>query len=261
MMAVIIAAMANPTENAPRFDLMSEAYDAMINWEKRLARETPLYRRVFEQVNASRVLDAACGTGRHVALFASWGLEAEGADLSPEMIQWCRRQYANLPKVTWEVRSFTEAPAKQFDAVICTGNSLALLRDEAEVAVAIRAMGQAVRSGGALVLQVVQVAGPGGPVTWDKCKRLRLSAGECLLLKGIHTCGSFGYVDFILTPLAGGEQDVITRSIRFLGLKPQWLTEQLKANGFARVELFGGYGGDEFEENISPDILVVAYKG
>ena len=134
------------------------------------------------------------------------------------------------------------------------------MRDEAEAANAIRAMGKPCDSGGALVLHVVQVAGPGGPVTWDKCKRLQLSAGECLLLKGIHTCGSFGYVDFILTPLAGGEQDVITRSIRFLGLKPQWIAEQLRAHGFSRVEFFGGYGSDEFEENVSPDIIAVAYK-
>ena len=33
---------------------MSEAYDAMINWDKRLRARTPFYRRVFEQVKARR---------------------------------------------------------------------------------------------------------------------------------------------------------------------------------------------------------------
>ena len=32
------------------FDILSQAYDAMINWDRRLANEVPLFRWLFEQV-------------------------------------------------------------------------------------------------------------------------------------------------------------------------------------------------------------------
>jgi SAM-dependent methyltransferase len=53
------------------FEDRPELYDALVDWSKRLAREEPFFRAVFEQVAARRVLDAACGTGRHAALFQS----------------------------------------------------------------------------------------------------------------------------------------------------------------------------------------------
>ena len=63
------------------FDDRAAIYDLLIDWPKRLANETPLFRSLLEQVGATRVLDASCGTGQHAALFHSWGLAVEGADV------------------------------------------------------------------------------------------------------------------------------------------------------------------------------------
>ena len=67
-------------------ELVADIYDVMIDWPKRLAHEGPFFRRLFQRADARRVLDAACGTGRHAALMHSWGLEVEAADISPAMI-------------------------------------------------------------------------------------------------------------------------------------------------------------------------------
>ena len=42
----------------PAFDDLSDVYEAMIDWPRRLAREEPFYRRLFERSDARRVLDA-----------------------------------------------------------------------------------------------------------------------------------------------------------------------------------------------------------
>src|SRR5512147_2226208 len=113
------------------FDEHAAVYDLLIDWPKRLANEEPFYRRLFERVGARRVLDAACGTGRHAAMFHAWGLRVEGADLSPEMIARARAGSGEPEGLRWTVRGFDQPVERpgSFDAVVCVGNSLALAPD------------------------------------------------------------------------------------------------------------------------------------
>jgi len=241
------------------FDVMAEAYDAMINWERRLANETPLLRWVIEQARAKSVLDAACGTGRHAAMLASWGLRVQGADLSAEMIEWCRGRHGEgkTGMLSWAQRSFTEKAPEPWDVVICTGNSLALAGKLGVIEQGIKAMAESATR--ALMLHVVNIYGrPDGPVVWDKSMRVRLKGGEHLLQKGIHRCAGRGYVDFVLTSLQSFE--VTTRCAEFVGLRRNWLEEQLRGNGFSRVQCFGGYGRQEFDEGKSGDLIVIGIR-
>ena len=67
------------------FDDLTDLYETMIDWPKRLANEAPFFRRPFEQTKVARVADVACGTGRHADMFRSWGLEVHGLDISPSI--------------------------------------------------------------------------------------------------------------------------------------------------------------------------------
>ncbi|MCR4415548.1 MAG: class I SAM-dependent methyltransferase, partial [Thermoguttaceae bacterium] len=131
------------------FDDLSDVYEAMIDWPKRLANETPFFRRLFDAVQARSVLDVACGTGHHAAMFHSWGLRVEGADASPRMIERCRARFGESDRLGFVVRSFDQLAAapEPFDAVICVGNSLALAPDAATAGRAVAAMFGAVRPG------------------------------------------------------------------------------------------------------------------
>ena len=130
------------------FDDFADAYEAMIDWPKRLAHEEPFYRRLFDRLGAGSVIDVACGTGHHAAMFHSWGLRVEGADLSPAMIDRAKANFGQPQGLNWTVRGFDEpvepvtaskgtvpfslgrklgqSPAESFDAAVCIGNSLAL---------------------------------------------------------------------------------------------------------------------------------------
>jgi hypothetical protein len=59
-------------------------------------------------------------------MFHSWGLEVEGADVSPAMIARCRQQFGEPGTLRWTVRGFEEPAPAAVDAVVCLGNSLAL---------------------------------------------------------------------------------------------------------------------------------------
>jgi len=138
----------------------SEAFQAyaeiMVDWDQRLQREGPFFQRAFSSVGAKRVLDCACGTGHHVRLFARWGLDAVGSDLSPARIEEARRQASEAgDAVRFEVADFRRLPeafAQPFDAVICTG-SLPLAGSPDGIREAVAGMRDVLRPDGLLVLQ------------------------------------------------------------------------------------------------------------
>lgn len=244
------------------FDDLTDVYEAMIDWPKRLANEEPFYRRLFQRVGVRRLVDMACGTGRHAAMFHGWGLEVEGADLSPRMLDRARTNFGQPEGLHWVVRSFDApiAPAQPFDAALCVGNSLALAPDLATAQRAVHEMLQAVRPGGVAVVHVLNLWQlPDGPCVWQKCKRTTLAQGEVLIVKGVHRSGTQGYVDLVVTPLAGGVQ-MHAESVRFLGLEAAELEATARRAGASHVDLLGGYQDQPYNRQKSVDLLMVATK-
>ncbi len=243
------------------FDDLSDVYDAMIDWPKRLAREEPFYRRLFDRVAARRVLDVACGTGRHAAMFQSWGLEVEGSDISPKMIERARRRFAESESLRWSVRGFDQPirPVRPFDVAVCVGNSLALAADWATARRAVHAMLAAVRPGGLTVVQVLNLWRlPDGPCLWQKCKRADFDQGEVLVLKGIHRSGVRGFVELVVTRLADTRMQ--SDAAPLLGVEAVELEQAARDAGAASVELFGGYGYEPYDRTSSGDLVMVAHK-
>jgi glycine/sarcosine N-methyltransferase len=244
-----------------QFDDLTDVYEAMIDWPKRLANEGPFYRRLFERVGVHSVLDAACGTGRHAAMFHSWGLRVEGADLSPQMIARARANFGEPPGLRWTVRGFEEpvAAAEPLDAVVCVGNSLSLVPDVAAVGRALSAMFGAVRHGGLAIVQVLNLWSlADGPCLWQKCKRATLRQGEVLVLKGVHRCGSMGRVELVVMDPAGGV--LRSQSVPFLGLEAAELERVARQSGAVRTQLFGGYQEQSYERLKSVDLVMVVER-
>ncbi len=250
------------------FEDLTDVYEAMIDWPKRLAHEGPFYRQLFQQLRLRSVVNVACGTGHHAALFHSWGLKAEGADLSPAMIDRATANFGQPEGLRWVVRGFDQpiAPAEPFGAAVCVGNSLALAPDLAAVEQAIRQMLAAVRDGGAVVVQVLNLWRlPEGPCEWQKCRRISLSSlaqpqgGEAVVLKGVHRCGPQGYLELVVTHLARGPF-MQSQSTPLLGLETPDLERMALNAGANLVEFFGGYGEDLYEREESIDLVMLAQK-
>ncbi len=252
-----------PNAGKDRFKPEPRTYDALINWQRRLERETPFYRRLFERLGVKRVLDVACGTGRHARMFHSWGLTVEGADVSPEMLAHCRSQTGESDTLRWVERSFDQpAPAgAPFDAAICVGNSLAIAPDLKAVGEVLRAMTASVRPGGALVIQVLNLWRIAeGSITWQKCGRIQDDDGDRIFLKGIHRSGACGYVEVATLTLSEDDVDGQYRTATILAIERDDLIGLAEAAGAAECVTYGGYDDSPYDRQGSTDLILVARR-
>jgi SAM-dependent methyltransferase len=244
------------------FDDLTDVYDAMIDWPKRLAGEAPFFRELFDLADVRAVLDAACGTGRHAAMFHSWGLRVEGADVSPNMIRRARASFGEPQGLRWSIRGFDQpvVPPGSFDAAVCVGNSLALAPDVSTAERAVRQLLAAARPGGAVVIHLLNLWSlPEGPIVWQKCRSAALPQGESLIIKGVHRSGARGYVDLLIASPDGGPWRH-AESVPLVGLEAEQLAAAARDAEATSVELLGGYGRQPYDRDTSVDLILVARR-
>jgi glycine/sarcosine N-methyltransferase len=141
------------------YQQLAADYDRVIPWEKRLKSERPWFEALWQRFGVRRVLDASCGTGRHLVLFAQMGLEVSGADASPEMVALARQNVAEsgfdfadrIYAVHWS-RLSEEVPGT-FGAVLCVGNSLPYVTDLDELRRSLAGLWSKVAPDGILLVQ------------------------------------------------------------------------------------------------------------
>ncbi len=239
--------------NQPSFDELTDLYDAMVDWPKRLSAEASFYRPIFERAGVRSVADVSCGTGRHAAMFHSWGLEVAGSDISPAMIARAEQTIGRPAGLTWRVQGFDQ-PVGPTDAVVCLGNSLSLAPSIESVEVALRQMIASVRAGGVVAVGVLNLWKlPDGPCVWQKSFR----SGESMVLKGVHRAGDVGWVELVVQPIVGGA--LRNHSVRFWGLSAERLTT-VANDAHADVQLFGGVDGRAFDPATSTDLILIATR-
>jgi SAM-dependent methyltransferase len=249
------------------FDDVSDIFEATVDWPKRLAHETPFYRRWFERAGVRSVVDVACGPGRHAAMFHDWGLDVEGADISPNMIARAKAAFGESDRLRWAIRGFDEpaSAAKLYDAAICVGNSLALASNHDTAERAVRQMLAIVRPGGLVVIQVLNLWRlRDGPCAWQKCKQVTLPSGEAIILRGVHRCGTHGYVELAaITPSddPDGTPALRAESTLLLGFEAADLERMARNSGATEIHFFGGYQDHPYEREKSTDLLLVARRG
>lgn len=101
------------------------------------------------------VLDAGCGTGRHLTLLAAMGFDCVGLDLSAHMLANARANLLASRRAPRLVRGdlhhlpFPERPC--FDAVLCMFSTLGLIHPAANRAAVLRGLVRRLRPGGLLL--------------------------------------------------------------------------------------------------------------
>lgn len=249
-------------------------YDQFVDWGKRLAREAPLFRRVFDEVGATTAIDVGAGSARHSIMFATWGMAVDAVDPSDSMLAQAEE---NVARATAEIEAaggqlrvtkagFGELAARGLgpvDAVICTGNALPHVEGHDGLRSALADFSEVLRPGGALVLHLLnhQRLLDGRPRAIPPVVR-ETDEGTKIFLRVIGYPEGEEYIDFDFLTLvrgADGRWDLASRRSPHTALPASLLAEELEAHGFGRIELLGGHDGHALSD-ADESVIVVARR-
>jgi SAM-dependent methyltransferase len=245
-------------------------YDAVIPWEKRLAREMPLLEKLARRAG-SRVLVPACGTGGHVVALAQRGFHVLAFDADEAAVEITgRRIEAAADSIAGAGGEATVVPLRMqeaqrwgpvYDAAFCLGNALPGLSAANELPRALQGMAGALRPGGIFLTQ---------NLNFDRKERAHwfpLLAGETareeiLLVKfadyepeliNFHPM-------FLVREKPQGKWQAHVRSTKWLPLFRDRLDELLRKSGFGNLRFWGDYNQSPFDPEKSNDLLVAAER-
>ncbi len=248
----------------PLYDAFSADYDRFVDWPARLAYELPFIEAQLAAAGARRVLDAACGTGRHALALAARGYEVVGADVSVGMIARAEANASSGQVARFVVAGFGELAARAgrgYDALLCLGNSLPhALTDEA-LDETLADFAAALRPGGLLLIQNRNFdAVMAGRARWMPPQAHRESAREWLFIR-FYDFDADGLLTFNVMTLYREGDGAWTQHIEATALRPLLrddLARAVEAAGFGDVACFGDMAAAPFDAARSGNLIVAA---
>lgn len=261
-------------------------YDELVDWDARLTREGPFFRRLFEEHGVRRVADVGAGSARHSILYRSWGIDVVAIDPSEEMLELARENASRLGSdvriVEGGFGDVARIAGEHVDAITCTGNALPHVRSLESLRAALADFAAALRPGGVLVLHYLNhdrlIAKrvrtmspvfretPGGDkfflrllgytpeddgILFDFVTLVR----DASVREGSHTIESWPAT--LDTDPSGGWSLRSRRSIHF-AMPLALIRAELEAAGFGAVRVFGDHQGREIDLAEDESVIVVA---
>jgi SAM-dependent methyltransferase len=236
-------------------------YDSVVRWDKRLAREAPFFKDLFEERDVTSLADVGCGTGKHAILFSTWGIEVWGLDPNEEMLEGARENAHEAgANVHLALAGFGEVhkTVGEVDAAVSLGNALPHVGDIGTLRVALADLAEAIRPGGPLVIHMLnhdRIDSQGLrllPSVMRSCEM-----GDTVTIKAIDHAEDHFMFEFVRVQrthrpdgAADDEPSVWTaeahrsRHAKILGAT---LREELEAAGFRDIEVFGDHSGNALD--------------
>jgi 2-polyprenyl-3-methyl-5-hydroxy-6-metoxy-1,4-benzoquinol methylase len=201
--------------------------------------------------NGAQILDLACGKGRHAVILNNLGFKVTGADLSENSINKAK-QYEN-DELNFQVHDMREIlQHKKFDAVFNLFTSFGYFEDTSDNEKVIQSIFEMLNPRGILVIDFMNVH-----LVLD-----RMVSEETKIVAGIEFELHRKYTGFHIIKEINFTDEGINFSYleKVQVLKKEDFESLLSHNGFSLMHVFGDYNLNEFDENLSERLILIAQK-
>ncbi|SNC76731.1 Methyltransferase domain-containing protein [Hymenobacter gelipurpurascens] len=199
----------------------------------------------------ARLLDLACGKGRHAIYLSQQGYDVTGIDLSPESI--AHASEAEHSRLRFRVHDMREELPGEFDFIFNLFTSFGYFKEEAENVVALRHAADALKPGGKMVIDFLNTERTIRELVAHETKEV---AGTTFQIHR-HLQHDFIVKDIRFQNPAGQEQH-FQEWVR--ALDRERFEEYFRLAGLRLVEVLGDYQLNPFDEATSPRMIFILKK-
>ncbi|MCX7611293.1 MAG: class I SAM-dependent methyltransferase [Ignavibacterium sp.] len=202
----------------------------------------------------SKVLDMACGAGRHSILLAKKGYELTGIDLSENLLSEARRiaesEKLNIKFVKADIRNFYTD--EKFDLVLNLFTSFGYFEKDEENFLIIKKAYDFLECSGIFILDFFNkefLLKNLIPLSKEK------NNGKTIIQKRFVRSGR---IEKIIEIIKDDSKKTFYESVKLYS--PEQLKNRLVEYGFKILNIYGNFDGSDFQENISERFIAICKK-
>ncbi|MBF0586212.1 class I SAM-dependent methyltransferase [Prosthecochloris sp. N3] len=209
-----------------------------------------IVRPPLDHPSSYRIMDIACGAGRHALEFARKGFSVTANDLSPYLLQCARVQAGeeHLPLTCTQQDMRAVSDENAFDLVVQLFSSFGYFDSPDDDRLVVRNVFRALAKGGWYVLDLINPA----PLKKNLRPHSRKTIDNLSVDEHRRIHGDRVIKDITIT--SPEETLEFSESVRLF--PPQGIAALLEEEGFRNISMIGDYAGSPFNPETSPRMLV-----
>ena len=234
------------------YSSIARYYDEIFRYDIRNADF--ILREVPSLSKGGKIIDIGCGTGSLAIDLASRGYDVTAVDFDSEMIGASEKKSseANPSFHRMDMRTVKDHfPPASFDAVLCTGNTLANLRDSADVLDTMNGFSEILKENGTIIIQILNY----NHIISHKITSLPTMNSDQFRFERTYAFDGRGNIDF-RAEFIGNDGKRFSNEIKIHPLMKEELTAMLLCSGFSGIRFFGGMNGEELTDTSLPLVCV-----
>ncbi|HKK81248.1 MAG TPA: class I SAM-dependent methyltransferase [Prolixibacteraceae bacterium] len=202
----------------------------------------------------SQLLDIGCGTGNLAISLANEGFNVKAIDLDESMIRVAKQKSRdNNPafRVMNMLNIASEFRFEQFDGILCFGNTIVHLTDNALIEHFLNSVYSILKPGGKFMLQILNYES----ILEKRPESLPLIENDNIRFERLYEYPGSGFINFKTNLTIKESGETIQNVIPLNPVRKTEIEKMLNETGFRNIRFFGNFKKDKLTSESLPLVM------